>query len=62
MNGIWSEFAEEGLEDPEVSHDKFDFWVVDHYVKKYNDNGLSETQLIEKVGMRNFNLYVMNAL
>ena len=62
MNGIWSEFAEEGLKDQEISHDKFDFWTVDYYVKKYNDSGLSETELIEKVGMRNFNLYVMNAL
>ena len=62
MKGIWSEFAEEGLNDPEISHDKFDFWTVEHYVKKFNDEGKSNDELIEKIGMRNFNLYVMNAL
>jgi len=62
MKRTRSEFAEEGLNDPEISHDKFDFWTVDHYVKKFNDEGKSNDELIEKIGMRNFNLYVMNAL
>lgn len=62
MDGVWSEFAEEGLNDPEVSHDKFDFWVVDHYVRKFSDEGRTQEELIEKVGLKNFNNYILNAL
>jgi len=62
MNGIWSEFAEEGLKAPEICYDKFDFWTVDLYVKKYLDEGMSNEEIIEKIGIKNFNLYIMNCL
>ena len=50
------------MDEPKITHDKFDFWTVDYYVKKFADQGKTQDELIKKVGLRNFNLYVMNAI
>ena len=61
MDGIWSEFAEEGLNDPETE-EVFDFWKVDSIVKEALNAGKSQDEIINEIGLKNFNLYVMNAL
>lgn len=61
MDGIWSEFAEEGLNDPKTE-EVFDFWKVDSIVKEALNAGKSQDEIINEIGLKNFNLYVMNAI